>query len=70
MQQAPSSSHARALISTEQLARFLGVPVTTVYGWRHRGDGPPGYRVGRHTRYRPEVVLAWLEQRRNETKSP
>jgi excisionase family DNA binding protein len=51
-------------MSTKQLARFLDVPVTTVYGWRHRGVGPPGYRVGRHTRYRREQVLAWLEERR------
>jgi excisionase family DNA binding protein len=57
-------------MSTKQLARFLGVPVTTVYRWRHRGVGPPGYQVGRHTRYRPEEVLAWLEGRRKATKSP
>jgi excisionase family DNA binding protein len=64
MQQTTESSRARALISTRQLARFLGVSVTTVYAWQTRGGGPPGYRVGRHTRYRPEEVLAWLEQRR------
>jgi hypothetical protein len=27
---------------------MLGVPFDTHYGWRHRGDGPRGYRVGRH----------------------
>jgi excisionase family DNA binding protein len=63
MQIAPSSSHS-ALLSTSELAKFLGVPVTTVYSWRTHGTGPPGYRVGRHTRYRPGEVLGWLEQRR------
>ena len=42
--------------------RMLGVPVHTLYRWRHNGDGPAGYRVGRHVRYRREAVEAWLEQ--------
>jgi len=35
--------------------------VQTIYQWRHRRDGPPGYRVGRHVRYRWTDVQAWLE---------
>jgi hypothetical protein len=34
----------------------------TSYRWRSKGDGSVGYRVGRHVRYRPEAVEAWLEQ--------
>jgi hypothetical protein len=34
----------------------------TLYRWRHRGDGPVGYRIGRHVRYRREAVEAWLKQ--------
>ena len=40
----------------------LGIPVHTLYRWRYKGDGPTGYRVGRHVRYRREAVEAWLEQ--------
>lgn len=40
----------------------VGHPVHTLYRWRHNGDGPAGYRVGRHVRYRREAVEAWLEQ--------
>ena len=29
------------------VARFLGVPVATLYQWRRRGVGPPARRVGR-----------------------
>lgn len=47
----------------EGLAALLGVPVRTVYAWRHRGEGPRGYKVGRHVRYRVEDVEAWLEDR-------
>jgi excisionase family DNA binding protein len=52
------------LLSTSELAKFLAVPVSTVYAWQSRGGGPPGYRVGRHTRYRSHEVLRWLEERR------
>jgi len=59
-----STSSRSALISSAELAKFLGVPVATVYAWQSRGDGPPGYRVGRHTRYRSDEVIAWLDERR------
>ena len=42
---------------------LLGVPVDTLYGWRHRGEGPRGYRIGRHVRYRRASVEAWLAER-------
>jgi hypothetical protein len=40
------------LMTITDLSEMLGVPVDTRYGWRHRGDGPRGYRIGRHVRYR------------------
>ena len=51
------------LMSLADLTVMLDIPVHTLYRWRHRGDGPGGYRVGRHVRYRREAVEAWLEQR-------
>ncbi len=44
------------LLSPHDLAGYLDVPVKTVYGWRHRGLGPAGFRVGRHLRYRRSDV--------------
>jgi len=49
------------LLTIGQLADLLQVPVGTLYQWRHRRYGPPGRRVGRHVRYRPEDVKAWLD---------
>jgi len=49
------------LLSLSELSELLGVPVATLYGWRHRGEGPVGYRVGRHVRYRRATVEEWLE---------
>lgn len=51
----------RPLINIREAAQLLGgVPVQTMYTWRHRGEGPPSLKVGRHVRYRPEQIEAWL----------
>ncbi|MFD5101703.1 helix-turn-helix transcriptional regulator [Streptomyces albidochromogenes] len=42
------------------LADLLGVPIETVYQWRRKHTGPKGFRVGRHLRYDPEDVRAWV----------
>ena len=49
------------LLSPDELSTYLGIPLATVYGWRTRGEGPPGVRIGRHVRYRAEDVLGWLD---------
>lgn len=48
------------LLTTNELADWLKVPVGTLQQWRHRDFGPQGFRVGRHVRYREEDVDAWL----------
>ena len=51
------------LLSLADLSEMLGVPIHTLYRWRQHGEGPKGYRVGRHVRYRRAAVEAWLEGR-------
>lgn len=48
------------LLTTQQLAAYLDVPVATLYAWRYTGDGPPGFRVGKHLRYRSSDVDQWI----------
>jgi predicted DNA-binding transcriptional regulator AlpA len=50
------------LWTTEETARFLGVPKATLYQWRYLGSGPKAGRVGRHLRYHPDDVVAWFRQ--------
>ena len=50
------------LMTIQELARYLGVPVGTLYQWRYRREGPPGFRVGRHVRYRWKDVEDWISQ--------
>lgn len=51
------------LLGPDEVAAFLGVPLRTIYRWRSRHEGPRGYRVGRHVRYRLDDVERWLEDR-------
>lgn len=49
------------LLTTEQLAEFLGVSVRTVEDWRFDRKGPSHIRLGPRTvRYRSDEVLEWL----------
>jgi excisionase family DNA binding protein len=50
----------RELWTVAQVSEFLSVPVGTLYQWRHKGLGPPAYRVGRHLRYDAAAVRRWL----------
>jgi excisionase family DNA binding protein len=49
------------LLSPQDLADYLDVPLNTVYRWRHRGGGPAAFRVGKHIRYRRNDVEEWIE---------
>jgi excisionase family DNA binding protein len=56
-----NDQRARSTMTITDLSEMLGVPVDTLYGWRHRGEGPEGYRTGRHVQYRRAAVEAWLD---------
>jgi predicted DNA-binding transcriptional regulator AlpA len=51
------------LWSVNDVSAFLGIPVGTLYQWRHRRIGPRASRVGRHLRYDPADVRAWLDKK-------
>lgn len=50
-------------MTTTEVAALIRKTPNAVRMMRHRGIGPPGFRVGRDTLYRRAVVLAWLEAR-------
>lgn len=51
------------LISTKQLADWLGMSVQWCEAARKRGEGPPFARYGARIRYRRDAVRAWLMER-------
>jgi len=54
-----------AMLTPQELSNLLAVPLATIYRWRTRGEGPEGFRVGRHVRFRLEDVERWLDQNRD-----
>jgi excisionase family DNA binding protein len=57
----PASRDPFELLSPNQLADLLAIPVATVYRWRSAGSGPRGHRIGKHVRFRRSDVEAWLD---------
>jgi len=57
---------ADRLLSVEDLAAYLDVPVKTIYSWRHHKTGPSGIRIGKHLRFRWSDVEQWLTDLRTE----
>jgi excisionase family DNA binding protein len=47
-----------------ELARYLGIPVTTIYDWCVRGKGPAAYRFGKHLKFAVSEVRAWVAAQR------
>jgi excisionase family DNA binding protein len=46
----------------QDVSDYLGVPVPTLYQWRRKGYGPAARRVGKHLRWDPDAVRAWVDR--------
>lgn len=55
------------LLTPEDLAELLGIPVKTLYRWRHVGVGPQAMKVGKHLRYLPDDVQEYIDALREDT---
>jgi excisionase family DNA binding protein len=56
-------------LTPEDIAALFGVPLETVYQWRKKRTGPPGFRVGKHLRYDPTAVHSWATERMTADKA-
>jgi hypothetical protein len=59
----------RDLWTPEQTAKALAVPEATLKRWRYVGIGPAYSRLGRHVRYDPADVAAYLAAQRVTTRT-
>ncbi|MFJ8826119.1 helix-turn-helix domain-containing protein [Streptomyces sp. NPDC102467] len=50
-------------LTTDDIAEIFKVPKETVYQWRKKRTGPPGFRIGKHVRYDPAAVHDWARER-------
>ncbi len=51
------------LLTIRELAVYLDVPIKTLYAWRYQGEGPTGFRIGKHVRYRWSDIEQWIRER-------
>ena len=58
------------LMNIEELAEYLGVPVTTIYDWRVAGRGPCAIRVGRSLKFAVSDVRDWIAHHRETSPGP
>ena len=57
-----ANGESQGVLSIQEVAKLLKVPVTTIYAWNRRGEGPPYYKVGRKLRYRKSNARKWLAE--------
>ncbi|MFJ7964415.1 helix-turn-helix domain-containing protein [Streptomyces sp. NPDC096324] len=49
-------------LTPDDIAEIFEVPKETVYQWRKKRTGPPGFRIGKHLRYDPADVRAYVTE--------
>lgn len=54
------------LVPKEDILDYIGMSERAFYNARHRGDGPPAYRIGRRLMFRWSEVEDWLARRRDD----
>lgn len=48
-------------MTTKELAALVRKSPATVRGWRHRGIGPRGTKLGKEVLYHRDTVSKWLK---------
>ncbi|MGW2718422.1 helix-turn-helix domain-containing protein [Streptomyces sp. NPDC001492] len=75
---APAKSDPRAALrgglpdrylTPDDIAAMFEVPLETVYQWRTKRTGPPGFRIGKHLRYDPADVHAYVTGRKDADRN-
>jgi hypothetical protein len=67
LQYSPSAiALGESLWTINQVADYLKIPVQTLRTWRKNRTGPAAARIGRHLRYDPDQVRAWVAHQAGE----
>ena len=51
----------KVYMTDKELAERWSMPVATLRTWRYEGKGPTYIKLGKHVRYKPEVIEAYEE---------
>ena len=52
------------LLTITETAELLRTPVATLRWWRHTGQGPRSFKIGRRVTYRRSDLEDWTEAQR------
>ena len=56
------------LMTANEVSEYLRIPISTVYKLVQEGK-IPGFKVGRHWRFRREVFQNWIKKKENTSES-
>ena len=58
------------MLTIDEAAAFLRVPVATMRYWRYCGTGPFSFKVQRHVRYWRSDLVLWRAEQGRAASSP
>jgi predicted DNA-binding transcriptional regulator AlpA len=50
------------LLLLEEVAAITRLSTSTLRWLRHKGEGPPGFKMGRRVMFRRTAVLEWIRE--------
>lgn len=56
------------LLRLNAVAELIGVAPATLYSWRHRGEGPPSFKLGENVVYRESELDKWIAAQEEATR--
>jgi hypothetical protein len=56
------------ILNTAQVSDQTGVPIGTLRYWRHAGQGPASFTLGRRVVYRKAEVERWISAQEQATR--
>ena len=56
-------------LTAEEVAEYLRLPLSTVYKLV-QDKRLPGFKVGKHWRFRREAILEWIKQKEEDAMTP
>lgn len=58
------------LLTMDEAATALGLPLQTLRFWRHQGTGPASFKLGpRRVVYAEADLIAWVDEQRARSRS-
>ncbi len=54
------------LLTVQEISQLLRIPKRSIYKFVNEGHIPGGFRIGKHWRFRKDVIENWLAEQAGE----